>query len=431
MYWTPANVASTAPDPATLERAKGIVQPFRWQELYGNEQLLWAFYTTGGDQPFRVAVHLLQPAFSCSCPARSRPCKHILALLLLYLQKPEAFAASYDLPDWVAKWNQRFQKKSTLPSEIAPAQPNPMPASATFDTMSAGVMELDTWLRDLMQHGLAISLSREATFWDTFAARMVNAKLPAIGRRIRHIKTLTTSENPLESLTAIVSDLFLFVQGFKRYEALPADFQHELLAIAGATIRKENIIHHTPPVSDIWCVIGQTESEEEGLRLQRTWLQGVHSSKTALLLDFAWGNAPYDSQWTLGMCMRAEVVFYPGLYPLRALVSQWTLDTYWPDAISAFANWHAFAQAFSAARSANPWLSTFPGLIDRITPVVPQQTLLLLDEQQLYIPAALNELGIWKLMALSGGHPVSVFGEWNGERFVIYSVLLEGRVTPL
>jgi hypothetical protein len=37
----------------------------------------------------------------------------------------------------------------------------------------------------------------------------------------------------------------------------------------------------------------------------------------------------------------------------------------------------------------------------------------------------------WKLLALSGGKPISVFGEWNGRAFSPLSVFSEGRLVSL
>jgi hypothetical protein len=37
----------------------------------------------------------------------------------------------------------------------------------------------------------------------------------------------------------------------------------------------------------------------------------------------------------------------------------------------------------------------------------------------------------WTLMALSGGHPVQIFGEWNGSTLMPLSLGVQGRWIPL
>jgi hypothetical protein len=37
----------------------------------------------------------------------------------------------------------------------------------------------------------------------------------------------------------------------------------------------------------------------------------------------------------------------------------------------------------------------------------------------------------WHLLALSGGHPVTLFGEWDGDQFLPMSVWVEDVFHPL
>ena len=40
----------------------------------------------GGRTPYQMSVGLTGPAFECTCPSRKFPCKHGLALLLLWVE---------------------------------------------------------------------------------------------------------------------------------------------------------------------------------------------------------------------------------------------------------------------------------------------------------------------------------------------------------
>jgi hypothetical protein len=37
----------------------------------------------------------------------------------------------------------------------------------------------------------------------------------------------------------------------------------------------------------------------------------------------------------------------------------------------------------------------------------------------------------WRLLALSGGHPLAAFGEWDGDHFLPLSAWAEGRFVSL
>ena len=53
------------------------------------------------------------------------------------------------------------------------------------ELMSRGVEELKTWLLDMLREGLAALASAPPDYWESLAARMVDAKLGSIARRIR------------------------------------------------------------------------------------------------------------------------------------------------------------------------------------------------------------------------------------------------------
>ncbi|MBK7871018.1 MAG: SWIM zinc finger family protein [Saprospiraceae bacterium] len=425
MYWNSHTLQSFAPDAATLERAREIAYVFRWEKMLGNEQILWGEYKTGVD-PFCTAVHLHHPQHTCSCPSRRRPCKHVLALLLLYLNGSDGFQVWHDYPDWVEKWLNRQKKKPAAtiekPAQIAPPE-------KTLAQMQAGIAELQEWLFDLVRHGLASALSREANYWDTFAASMTDAKLGGIGRRIRGFKNLQNLENAHEKLLAEIAELYLFVKGFQQSEKLPTELQQELLNQAGVNIKKEEILAQQGLKSN-WFVIAQVEKTEENLRTRRTWLWSQDIGQAALLLDFVWGNADFMEQWNIGSVIRAEIAFYPGAYQQRALVKNFE-SVSGAFTLSGYADWAAFANNYAEAIAQNPWINTFPVLIDDATPIMDGKQLLLIDNAGKQLPAQVSENNMWKILAISGGHPIQLFGEWDNQFIYPLSIFDGNRVISL
>ena len=135
-------------------------------------------------------------------------------------------------------------------------------------------------------------------------------------------------------------------------------------------------------------------------------------SAPALLLDFAPPGAPLEPRPPAGSAVDAELAFYPGATPLRALVAGETsgLD----DAPGAFGTGGAQAALASAAAAlaANPWLDEWPVALAAAVP--DSRTTWTLSRRGRLAAARRRRARRWRLLALSGGRPVSVFGLWNG-----------------
>lgn len=422
MYWTPQTLQSAAANAAALERARGIAHAFRWETLFGNETLLWGAYKTGVE-PFQTAVHIHKHQFLCSCPSRQRPCKHVLALILLYLQGSDAFRVWHDYPDWLQIWLEKQEKKTSAASQKSARIE---PPEKTLRQMQDGTIELEAWLLDLARLGLANTLSKDTDFWNDFATRMVDAKLAGIGRRIRGFINITSLENGHEKLLAEIAELYLFAKAFQRMDQLPEDWQQELLNLGGANIKKEEVLQQTG-IEDTWYIVGQTEKMEENLRQRRTWLIGKETDTKALLLDFVFGNADFTEQWDVGKMIKAAIVFYPGNFKQRALVKNFMFED-GEFVISGYEDWATFSKDYVTAIAKNPWLNNFPVLIDDVTPIIANKQFILVDKNKNQLPASLSEENQWKLLAISGGHPLQVFGEWTGKILLPLTVFAHNRL---
>lgn len=293
----------------------------------------------------------------------------------------------------------------------------------------AGIIELENWLQDLLQQGLAAALTRPPAFWEEFAARMVNAKLGGIARRIRSFQNWLQTDNAHERLLSEIGELYLFAKAFQKLETLPADLQQDILITAGATIKKE-IVFKQESIQDKWLVIGQSEGKEEAIRYRRTWLQGITTHKTALLLDFSWRFSPFEFNWKVGSLLQAEVAYYPAAYPQRALIKDFMM-IYEPMDLAGYAEWEVFFRQYADALATNPWLLTFPGLLDDLTPILRNEQLVLLDKNLVQLPIQTPEEIKWKILAISGGHPLQIFGEWDGKSFTPLTVFAQSRIIPL
>ncbi len=425
--WTYEQIAALSPDAAVLSRGRGIsFARQRWMSQEGNEKLVWGEYKGGNDRIYRVAVLTGEPRFHCTCRAPS-PCKHVIGLLFLLQRENDIFRVTDEPPAWV---NAAFSTPAVKP--VTPARdPGFQFDAKRIDQMKAGIGVLEEWLQNLIKQGFSAFADGPGNAWEGIASRMVDAKLGGVARRIRLWGERSRRDDWHEFLLGETADLHLLCQAFNRMETLPPALQRDVLIAAGVNVKREEVWAQ-PAVSDKWLVAGQLTGVEEKLNYRRTWLLGEKTGRSALLLDFAWGNPPaYDTQWVPGSVLEGELCFYPGSYPIRAIVKGFGYSDQPYETPAGNAGWRAFQKTLALALAANPWTGIFPAFLQGVIPAMHGQILHLVDKEGVSARVISGEKGPWPILALSGGHPISVFGEWDDGLLRPLSVFQDGRVVVL
>jgi hypothetical protein len=440
---TADQIMALAPDPASAKAGQGLASPRKWASLGWSERAAWGECQGSAREPYRTQVDLDEPAFRCSCPSRKFPCKHGLGLMLMLANQPAAFTQGAP-PPWVAEWlvkrDQSAQQRTTKQERAAvPADSgaHKQRAAAQARTIAAreakvaaGVEELGRWLRDLVRQGLASAQGRPHSFWDSVAARMVDAQAPGLARMVRDLAGIPDSgEGWQDRLLQRLARLSLLIEGYRRLDTLPVEEQADVRATVGWAVNQDELLAGAG-LRDRWLVLGQHVEDEDHLRVLRTWLWGLNAGRPALSLAFAAPGQPLDRSLVAGTSLDAELVFFPGAYPLRALVKQrhgppGALDRMPGDGIGAAA--HAYAGAL--ARS--PWIERFPLALSGVTPLRDGEHWLLRDAEGLALPLVRRFARGWRLLALSGGRPLALFGEWDGEALLPLGAWAEDRFVVL
>lgn len=441
-YWTTQHVAALAPDVSSLKAGEKLSQPHKWQNLGQADSVIWGEIKGSGKNPYQTAIVLDEPVFKCSCPSRKFPCKHGIALALVYAASPDQLLTAEPL-SWVQEWldkrGQRAQKKAekaaaaeqpvdeaTLQKREAAQQKR---AAAREDKVSAGIEDLQRWLSDLIRQGLANS---DDVQWSRMAERMVDAQAPGVARRLQNARDARYQGGAWqEQQLAEVACLHLLVQSWQRREQLPADIAAELYAQIGFPASKDELLTQAG-IADSWQVLGQRTEDDGQMRTQRTWLYGQASSRYALLLDFAMHNQTMTLRPAVGQSLEAEMVFYPSATPLRAIPkdadSAQSLAANLPQTVSGFSDIGNNISAYGTALAGNPWLGLFPFALSQVIPVQQDGQWLLVDAQQHCLPLQLDGDAAWILLGKSGGRPVDVFGEWDGNTLRFLGAFCEGEV---
>lgn len=441
---TTEQVLALAPDPASVKAGQGLANPGKWVSLGRGERSVWGECQGSGKEPYRTQADMAGPAFHCSCPSRKFPCKHGLGLLLLLAANP-ARVPEAAVPPWVAEWIAKRdasaeKKASKAETDAAPSDPEAAArreaekakrTAKREDRVRAGLAELQTWLGDFARQGLAHAKQQPAQFFDTMAARMVDAQAPGIARRLRDWPGIFASgdgwaDRALEHAGAMQ----WLLHGFSRMDALPDGLGASVRNAIGWTVAEQDLAN-AEPVRERWQVVGQMVEEEEKLRVQRTWLVGAETRRPALCLSFAAMNQPLDVSLVAGTVLDASVVFHPSGAPLRALVRERHGEA--RPLVNAEAH-HTFFAALAETAvllAGDPWLERTPWLVHGCTPLRNDDAWLLRDAEGAAVPLARHFPNAWPLLAISGGAPVTIFGEWDGHALFPLSVIADGRFISL
>ncbi len=342
--WTAERILSLAPDASSSKAGRELASPRKWRALGRSDSALWGEHQGSGSKPYQTAIDLTEPAFKCSCPSRKFPCKHCLGLFLTLADAPTAFPSTTP-PQWAAEWladraaaaqraarrEERKEHQADDPEARAKAEKAQARLAAQRKSrVDKGVEELDRWLRDLVRTGFSTPNLASPSFWDTQAARLIDAQAPGLARMVHNMSALAIPAGNQavrhDRLLEEAGRLHLLLQAYNRLHTLPQPIQDEVRVLVGWTHDQSDLLASAPTLPEThrttgkWAVVFQQVTGEDKLRVQRTYLWGVEQPRSALILDFAFGNAPLDKSMAIGTQFEADLVYFPGSTPIRALI---------------------------------------------------------------------------------------------------------------
>jgi hypothetical protein len=201
--------------------------------------------------------------------------------------------------------------------------------------------------------------------------------------------------------------------------------------VLGWPRRVDEVLERGERVSDRWAVVGLAREADTRLQSQRTWLVGECTGRVAVILDFAAAGATLAVADVLGSVVETEVALYPGSEPRRALFTGERsvvgsascvpdLAGGVPAALDRVAGWLA----------ANPFADRFPMALAGVVPVVDGARRIVVAPGGAALPLS-GDGDALPLLAISGGTPVDVFGEWDGFTLTPLSVQADGVLVGL
>ena len=430
--WDRARVLALAPDASSLRAAQPLADGRCWplRGAADDDRALWGECLGRGIAPYRTVVDLSGPAYRCSCPSRKFPCKHALALLLLWSEG--AVGGGVDPPGWAATWiaGRAAGASDTKDPRRPPADPVAAlrRAEQREARVATGLTELDRWLCDQVRQGLAVSQRSGYRHWDDIAARMVDAQAPGLSERLRALAAVPYSGPGWDSrLLEEYALLRLLATACREQAGLPPPLRDTVRSRVGFTVRQADVLARAAPVRDHWHVLARRDLDQDRIRTRRVWLRGRDTGRPALVLSFAAVGQSLDDSLTVGTETDADLAFYPAAVPLRALVATRR------DACHAgpppAATITGLLAGYAAALGEDPWLDTWPAVLEATPARAPAPCLY--DTAGDALPLHPGAGDCWPLFALSGGHPLTMAGEWSPRGMWPLTAWDQGMVVPL
>jgi len=419
--WTADQVLALAPDAASRKAGARLATPGPWSGTGVAGTAVWGLCKGSGSTPYQTVVDLGGPAFRCSCPSRKFPCKHALGLLLLWAEGAGGPIGPAAEPEWVEQWTAARRKKEAQTQAASAAGTGKAAGPADPDAarrraerrairVEGGAVELEQRLADLLRGGLAGADRDGYRQWDEIAARMVDAQAPGLASRVRELGAVpaTGGDWPSRMLeeTAL---LHLLARGYLGRERLPDPLAETVRTRVGFTVDSAELLAG-PTVRGHWLVLAQYDTADDRLTTRRIWLYDEGAGRFALLLSFgAAGRAP-ELVLPVGAVVEAEVAYYPSALPLRAVLGT-QHGTVQADAVPRGVPVAAALDAYGAALADDPWLDAWPVVLSDVVPIPGAMRWQMADatrEEAIPVAGAAPQ---WRLAALSGGHPLTAFGE--------------------
>lgn len=433
--WSVQRVEQLAPDASAIKAAQGSAKPAKWQNLGRDERLLWGECQGSGANPYQVRVDLIDVTYKCSCPSRKIPCKHTLALMLMFasgatipLGSPPEFVA-----EWAANRAKRAEAKQAKEAEKpAPSTPDPAQKAKRAEKrelrVGDGLAQLEVWIADIIAQGLAATRSQGPQFWSQMASRLVDAQAPGLARRIRTLGFRAVASQQWQSeLLDGLARLQLLIDAYRNLDALPAELAAEVRLLIGWT-QEQGELREREGLRDRWQVVSRRQAEDEHLRTQFTWLHAASANRYGLLLEFAVGTQPLPATFSVGQVVDATMVFFDGCPAIRVLEKERHASADRSLQLRNGVDVLGMQSEFARLLANNPWFERLPITLGPVQPIIEGSRMLLRDLNGRTVPLEPSGRHAWHLFSLAMGGTLNLFGEWDGSAFEPLTVEHHGRL---
>lgn len=427
-----AQVLGLTSDGRTIAAGQKLARPAVWRGLGRSAGALWG--ECQGSALYRTQVAVGELATHCTCPSRKSPCKHALGLLLLAADAPARVNESAE-PEWVQQWLERRAQQATRaqsPDKPVDAVAQAKRAQRRHDNILAGLDQLDVWLSDLVRQGLARLQHESYDFWDSQARRLVDAQAPGLAGRVRAMaEQVGASDAWPQRILDDLGELALLSHAYRRIEQLEPLLAADVRRRMGMTLDQREVLARGDTLEDEWHVLCDVIDENERVRSQRAWLRGASTKRSALVLQFTPLGTSFENALVAGTMLQAKLAFWPSAAPQRAMIVERRAAPTPLVAAPEGSDIQTALVGYAELLGRSPWVGASLIVLGAVLPLpaAGPDPCAVVDATGRAMPLRGTSHDV--LLALSGGHALTVAGEWDGYALSPRTAWADGRLIPL
>ncbi|MEM7336645.1 MAG: hypothetical protein AAF490_31490 [Chloroflexota bacterium] len=414
--WNFEQLLGLSPDHFTIRSGQGNAKKERWLTLGNDQHLVWGEFNNKGRAPFLVLLNLNEMQFSCNCSSKKFPCQHMVGLHLLWYESADLFT-NQPLP----KWARAYQTRNLQRWHRSQLASNELISSNNLRLLQNGLSELERWLHDLVQNGIATLTDRKKEYWVTIANRMADIQAMALSQQLTDLSKLGQSKPDWpETYLKRISPLAIMLESFKRFEQQSENAQADLLTALGRPFPLSK--NGRLPKFDQWLVLGHLHESIGQQQQSSTWLWGLNHNQPAQVVQLHRGRHPVGTRFITGTILSGQLKFLSGSYPLTAQFVDKPVIKKGAQAQIGTTQINPSLDRFKAAKTQNPWLDRFPMVFRELIPVLDNSRWFLLDDENYCLPLPKKFHYGWHLAALASDGGLTTFGLWDGTQFEPLSI---------
>lgn len=316
----PDQVEQIIPDASSAKSAKKLAKLQEWKNIAGTaDQWIWG--EIQGSAIYQSAIFLPELKCECSCPSFKRPCKHALALLLVYTEHQDQFVIQQDetaIPDRVQKWRDKktkaVEKKEKAAEKPVDEEARAKREQAREKKIDSGIEALQLWLQDVVNMGLGRLRQQQNEKFRDIQSRLVDAQAGGLVSHLDEFSSALYQADWQSRCSFWLAKLQIAVNLWQNRQQLQPELYEEVKQLFGINLP-----------GDIWekiavqslnvYALGQVSHELTTARgrYRRQWLWDSVALRDYLLLDFE--IAPYSS-FGVTLPYQCQIGLNARLYPV-------------------------------------------------------------------------------------------------------------------
>jgi hypothetical protein len=413
MPLTKEQILALAPDDASAKAGSQLATPSKWVEKHVNDKAIWGACQGSGKNPYQTYIDLSNIAFKCNCPSRKFPCKHGLGLYLLYAQSPQGFSKTTPIPDSLTEWLEKRQAKTEEKAEKADKPIDEAAREKRLDArrkkVDRGIDELQDWIKDIIRAGILTMPQQYQQLIPAMASRLVDAQAPGLAAQVRKLANISFYEEGWQaSFLRRLSSIYLLAQAYRKKEVLEPSQQVDTEALIGFSPAKEEVLAGET-VADEWLILSKNYTSEENLTTEIVWFWGCKTGRFAYHLQFFAGSQITELLLMPGTVLHGELAFYPGSFPLRALIKSQLQTTTLLPPVNGITSMEAVKERIADISAVNPFLENIPILLQKAGLAMENNQLFITDAQGRGLNLLNKKEALYRLLASTKGNRFDAF----------------------